>query len=606
LELLRFSDLECHYGAREVFAGATGVFNDGERIGLVGANGAGKTSLLRLLAGVEPPFGGKIVRAKDVRLGYLAQGVADETESTLQELIDLALAKVDAESWAQRNKALHVMLAAFGFTPAEYQRPLRAFSGGQRAKAALAHLLIDEPDFFLLDEPTNHLDIGTVRWLETFIANDRRGYIVVSHDRYFLDRIATRIWEIERARLHAYAPSAAAYTAYVAQKQTRLEEERRAYERFVAERDKRRATIAGLRTTHTSSDYSQVRSREKQLARVEATVEAPAPVAAPRGIAVRLEKVRRGGGYVFETTDVGKSYARALFSNLTVRVDRGECLAVVGPNGSGKSTLLKILSGELAPDAGSVRFNPAAQVAYYAQNSHEQLNMDASAVEAVLAASGGTNWEARTLLGRMRIGGDAADKPVRDFSGGERRRIMLACLTARKADVLLLDEPTNDLDIDSREALESVLSDYAGAIVVVSHDRFLLSRLCDRVLWIESGQWGIVEGAYDDYEASQRDRERASLEQTAPDTEERPKTSRQTPLRIRSQLQTRIDRIEREIERLDARTAEIEALFEQPEVNTDHVRSLALSKELADVRSQSGELVARWESLHAELEAMDA
>jgi ATP-binding cassette subfamily F protein 3 len=264
------------------------------------------------------------------------------------------------------------------------------------------------------------------------------------------------------------------------------------------------------------------------------------------------------------------------------------------------------LSGELAPDAGSVRFNPAAQVAYYAQNSHEQLNMDASAVDAVLAASGGTNWEARTLLGRMRIGGDAADKPVRDFSGGERRRIMLACLTARKADVLLLDEPTNDLDIDSREALESVLSDYAGAIVVVSHDRFLLSRLCDRVLWIESGQWGIVEGAYDDYEASQRDRERASLEQTAPNSEERPKTSRQTPLRIRSQLQTRIDRIEREIERLDARTAEIEALFEQPEVNTDHVRSLALSKELAEVRSQSGELVARWELLHAELEAMDA
>ena len=293
MELLRFSDLECHYGTREVFSSLSGVFNHGERIGLVGPNGAGKSSLLRLLAGVDRPFGGTVVRAKGLKLGYLAQGVADETESTLQDLVDAALARATHEESGVRNKVLRTMLSAFGFAPTEYDRPLRSFSGGQRAKAALTHVLIDEPDYLILDEPTNHLDVATIRWLESFVSNDPRGYIVVSHDRYFLDRIATRIWEIERGRFHAYAPERPAYTAYVAAKDVRLEAERREYETFVAERDKRRRTIAGLRATHTSSDYSQVRSREKQLARIEATTRAPSPAASERSISVRLRPSRR-------------------------------------------------------------------------------------------------------------------------------------------------------------------------------------------------------------------------------------------------------------------------------------------------------------------------
>ncbi|MFY9883587.1 MAG: ATP-binding cassette domain-containing protein, partial [Candidatus Cybelea sp.] len=200
MELLRFSNLECHYGAREVFSSLSGTFNHGERIGLVGPNGAGKSSLLRLLADVDRPFGGTVVRAKGLKLGYLAQGVADETESTLQDLVDAALARATHEESGVRNKVLRTMLSAFGFAPTEYDRPLLSFSGGQRAKVALTHVLIDEPDYLILDEPTNHLDVATIRWLESFVSNDPRGYIVVSHDRYFLDRIATRIWEIERGR----------------------------------------------------------------------------------------------------------------------------------------------------------------------------------------------------------------------------------------------------------------------------------------------------------------------------------------------------------------------------------------------------------------------
>ncbi|HEY1429644.1 MAG TPA: ABC-F family ATP-binding cassette domain-containing protein [Candidatus Tumulicola sp.] len=605
MELIRFTDLECHYGAREIFSGLSGVLNGGERIGLVGPNGAGKSSLLRLLAGVEQPFGGTIVRAKGMKLGYLAQGVADETESTLQGLIDGALAKASHEEWGARNKALRIMLSAFGFEQTEYDRPLRSFSGGQRAKVALAHLLIDEPDYLILDEPTNHLDVATIRWLESFIASDRRGYIVVSHDRYFLDRIATRIWEIERGRFHAYAPERPAYTAYLAAKDARLEAERREYETFIAERDKRRKTIAGLRATHVSSDYSQVRSREKQLARVEAATQAPPPTSPQRQISVRLQSSRRaGGGFAFEARGLSKAYDTPLFTGLSIDVERGERIGVVGPNGSGKSTFLKILTDTTHADSGTAVFNPASQVAYFAQNSHDQLDIEDSALAAVLDGAAVTPEEARGLLGRMRISGEAADKAVRDFSGGERRRIMLARLMARAADILLLDEPTNDLDIDSREALESVLVDYEGTIVVVSHDRYLLSRLCDRVLWIERSEWGIVDGGYDAYEKTQRDREAAVIDRSVEGTPARAETSRRTPLRVYSQLKRQIERVEREIAGFDSRIDEIERLFESPEINTDAAKSLALSNELTDLKTRSGERVAEWETMLGQLEEM--
>ena len=597
VELLRFSALECHYGAREIFSGVDAVLNQGERIGLVGPNGAGKSSLLRLLAGTEAPFGGTIVRAKGTRLGYLAQSVADETRATLQELVDSALARVPDADWAWQQKKLRAMLDAFGFAAADYARPLREFSGGQRAKAALAHLLIDDPDYLILDEPTNHLDISTVRWLESFIAGDKRSYIIVSHDRYFLDRVATRMWELEHGRFHVYAAAQPAYARYVEQRDLRIAAEREAYEAFVAERDKRRASIAGLRATHTSSDYSQVRSREKQLARMEAAMQAPEPAAASAAIKVRLDAGRRASnGFAFEASGLEKSYAQPLFRDVTFNLKQGGRLAIVGPNGAGKSTLLKILSGEVAADGGEVRFNPAVRAAYFAQSALDQLDLTASAVDVVLQAAPILPEQARGLLGRMRISGDAAEKPVGSFSGGERRRIMLARLMARDADLLLLDEPTNDLDIDSRDALESVLDEYRGAVVIVSHDRYLLQRLSDHVLWIEGGEWGITEGGYDAYEAMARDRDTDASQRSKNAAAIRtPQQSRQTPLKIRSQMTAKVARIEREIQRLDERKAQIEALFAGVDVYADRANVTALEAELEQIAQRAAQAVAEWE-----------
>ncbi len=604
MELLRFSGLEQHYGAREIFSDVSGVLRDGERIALVGPNGAGKSTLLRMLAGVTTPFGGSITRARDARLGYLAQGVADETQTTLQELIDAALSRVADAEWGITNKRLRTMLDAFGFTSDDYARPLREFSGGQRAKAALAHLLIDEPDYLILDEPTNHLDISTVRWLESFIAGDKRAYIIVSHDRYFIDRVATQVWEMDRAKLHVYAAERPAYTGYLRQREIRHAEAREAYTRYVEERDKARATVAGLRATHTSSDYSQVRSREKQLARLEEQMLAPEPPPERRAISVRLDATRRATqGFAFEAKDVSKRYSMPLFDDVTVDVQQNDRLAIVGPNGAGKSTLLKVLAGDLEPDRGAVRYNPAVRHAYFAQNAHDQLNVSQTAVEALLDGARITEEEARALLGRMRISGEAADKPIHSFSGGERRRIMLARLMAQASDVLLLDEPTNDLDMQSREALEDVLSEYAGAIVVVSHDRYLLDRLSDRVLWIEDGAWGLLEGGYSAYEAQQREREASSRER-ATGEERKTQSSRMTPLKVRSQLTAKVARIERDIEKVDARKAQIEELFSQPDLYEDRPRVKALQAELESLAARGTTMLTQWEAAVEELESL--
>ncbi len=606
MDVIRFSALECHYGAREIFSQLDGALSDGERIGLVGPNGAGKSSLLRLLAGVDEPFGGSIVRARGITLGYLAQGVADETNATLRELVARALARAPDAEAQLRAKTLRIMLAAFGFGEEDMERPLRAFSGGQRAKAALAHLFIDEPDYLILDEPTNHLDIASVRWLEERIAGDTRGYCIVSHDRYFLDRVATRIWELERGRLATYAAASRAYTAFLAERDIRREEARREYERAMAEREKRRETIAGLRATLTSSNYSRVRSREKQLARIDSAVELEAPRAPRATIAVRLDASRRrGSGFAIEIEGLAKAYGeRRLFASLTVEIARGERLAVVGPNGAGKSTLLKILNGELTADSGSVRYNPASRIAYFAQNSHEQIDPAMRAVDAVMTLGSTTNERARNLLGRMLLGGEAAEKPVHAFSGGERRRIMLACLMAQAADILLLDEPTNDLDIESRDALESVLDDYAGTIVVVSHDRYLLSRVCDRVLWIDGGDCGVIDDGYEAYEAQQRDRDRTRYDQSR--SAERVKTSRQTPLKVRTQLANKVARVERDIAAADLRKSEIDARFATPELYDDRGEVARLEAERAALSARADALVTQWEALLLELEALDA
>ncbi|HEX3469257.1 MAG TPA: ABC-F family ATP-binding cassette domain-containing protein, partial [Candidatus Elarobacter sp.] len=505
MELIRFAALERHYGANEVFAGISGVVRDGDRIGVVGPNGAGKSSLVRLLVGRDEPDGGTIVRARDRRLGYLAQDAADEGAQTLRAAFEEALADGRAAEWEMR-----ATLNRFDFAEADLDRPLREFSGGQRTRALLARTLLAQPDWLVLDEPTNHLDLDTVRWFESFVARDPRAFLVVSHDRYVLETIATRIWELDRGELTTYeVKPGRAYSMYVEERAVRREQQRRDYEAASAERKHQRAVIDELRT-HGSHNYSAVWSREKMFARVEAV---EAPRAERRKIGVALTAARRAtGGPAIEVAGIAKAYDRTLFANVSATFTRGERVAIVGPNGAGKTTLLRILNGELAPDRGTVRYGTGLRTASYAQSSADDLPSGVTAAEAVMRM-GVTSEQARGLLGRLNLGGDSGDKPVEAFSGGERRRIMLARLMAQRADCLFLDEPTNDLDIASREALEDVLADYDGALFVVSHDRYLLKRLGERVVAIRDGH-AEIGGDYDTWE--RRQHEPAPAAPTAP------------------------------------------------------------------------------------------
>ena len=646
MEWLTFSGLTRHYGARTVFEGLAGVLRDREKVGLVGGNGAGKSSLLRILAAIDAPDAGEVVRASDARLGYLAQDAAGDDGTTLRDVLTGAFARIHSDEARLRalevelsaaaeagereretalmraygdareafdrhggedlERQVRTMLAVFGFDEADLDRPTSAFSGGQRTRAALARVLLEEPDVLLLDEPTNHLDIGMVRWLEDLLVDEPRACVLVSHDRYVLDRVCTQIWELDRGVLAIYQTQPGrAYADYGEQRETRALEAQRIYELALVEDKRRRAVIAELRT-HGSHNYAQVRSRERQLEKV-------APPAAPprheaRAIGVRLTSARRAtAGIALAGRDLAKAYGAPLFAHLSFEVARGERLAIVGENGSGKSTLLKILAGLVAPDAGNVKLAEGVRFAYFAQDSEAELATGISALAAVLEAAPLVEQEARALLGRMGLGGEQADKPVEAFSGGERRRIMLARLMARSSDCLLLDEPTNDLDIQSREVLEGVLAEYAGAIVVVSHDRYLLHRIADRVLWLHDGTATMVVDGYDAFERLQRGEAEPApaITETATARHKEQRLARDTAVAERTrkaELARRLADAEAAVARLDRRKAEIELEFTDPAIYEDQPRVAALSTELREVQGAVAAALAQWESLVEEQE----
>ena len=640
MELIRFANLERFYGAREIFVGLDGVIRDGEKVGLVGPNGAGKSSLVRLLVGLDEPDGGSIVRARNARLGYLSQAASADQALTLRAIVDRAFSRMhdeeanvrrleaalttaaeahdsklearlmheygearesfDRHGGEENERRMRAMIADFGFAEEDLDRPPTSFSGGQRTRAALARMLLEEPDYLVLDEPTNHLDIETVRWLEDFLIDDPRATLVVSHDRYFLDRIANRIWELDGGTLSTYdVPSGRAYGAYVEEKAARLEQAERDFKAFKDEEKQRKKVIAELKT-HGSHNYSHVRSREKAFAKLD-TVEAPKTT--QQKISVKLEAARRAtNGFALKAHDLRMAFDVVLFDKLSFNVARGDRVAVVGPNGAGKSTLLGVLSQRTKPDRGEIELMTGVTTAYFSQDSADELPAGFSATDAVLEGAKINPEQARALLGRLGLTGDAGDKPVEAFSGGERRRIMLARLMARSADLLFLDEPTNDLDIPSREALENVLASYGGAMIVISHDRYLLSRIAERVLWIRDGKSSMIEGNYEVFEVAQR-----THHDPVPPPPPKPVEKAPAPVAVEREERTRRDRhtrdlaaAEREVARLDETRARLEKEFADPAIYDDRVRVERLGRDLATARAAVDAAFARWEALGEE------
>ena len=646
--LLAGADLVKHFGPQPVLAGVSLEVRPQDKIGLVGPNGAGKTTLLSILAGRLEADRGEVQVHGSCRVGYLEQQprldpgrtLWDEAASALADLQELARraeqaaqdvaeAADDAErqrlaarydrlqqELAQRD-AYHLdhkierVLAGLGFARAALRRPVGELSGGQLNRLLLAKLLLHEPDLMLLDEPSNHLDLEASLWLEAYLAESRQALVVASHDRYFLDRITNRTWELFQGTLEAYPGN---FSAYWQQKRERLLVQAREYERQQAYIEKNEEFI---RRHHSGQKHAQAKDRQKKLARLERvppprTIEAP-----PMG----LPEADRTGDVVFRVEQLGKGYVRPLFSGVSFSVARGERWGILGPNGSGKSTLLRLLSGELIPDEGQVSVGAGVRIGYFDQ-ARRLLSDDLPLLEAVRPEGlHMPEGQRRSLLARFGLVGDAVFQPVRSLSGGERSRAALARLAAASPNVLLLDEPTNHLDLWACDALERTLLEFHGTVVFVSHDRYFLNRVADHLLVFETERVRVVQGNYDTYEHLRRtawvEQQTGEAESDAPyagraDSEgavRRPRRrdeegrtggkqageARPAGRRTWRFPYRKVADLEAEIFAMEGRLAELHAALADPQVLRDGGRVRAVHAELQQCQQALQRLYEHWE-----------
>lgn len=524
--LLAGTELVKHFGPQPVLAGVSLEIRPQDKVGLVGPNGAGKTTLLAILAGKLEADRGRVQVHPSCRVAYLEQQprfdscrtLWDEAASALADLQDLArraeqaardVAEAVDESERERlaarydrlqqelaqRDAYHLdhkierVLDGLGFARASFRQPVGQLSGGQLNRLLLAKLLLQEPDLMLLDEPSNHLDLEASQWLESYLAESRRALVVVSHDRYFLDRVTNRTFELFQGTIEDYPGN---FSTYWRLKEERLTVQSRAYERQQAYIEKAEEFI---RRHHYGQKHAQAKDREKKLARLE-RVAPPRRIEAP---AMGFPQADRTGDVVFRAERLGKSYAKPLFAGLSFSVARGQRWGILGPNGSGKSTLLRILVGEVQPDEGRIARGSGVRIAYFDQ-ARRILADHLSVLEAVRPE--GTlmpEEQRRSLLARFGLVGDAVLQPVSSLSGGERSRAALARLAAASPNVLLLDEPTNHLDLWACDSLERSLLEFNGTVVFVSHDRYFLNRVADHLIVLEADRVRIVEGNYETY-----------------------------------------------------------------------------------------------------------
>lgn len=508
--LFRLSDVYKSYGSQDILRGLSLQINQGEHVGLVGRNGAGKTTIFRLVNGEETPDSGDVVRAKNLRLGLLAQHVHFEAGSTVHESAlaafghlqqiehemhelehRMAEASDDLEQILERYSELQhrfereggfeyaakaeSVLQGLGFDREAWNLETEKLSGGQQNRLGLVRLLLAEPDVLLLDEPTNHLDVAAVEWLEEFLQTYAASYVIVSHDRYFLDRVSKRIIELEGGRAASYTGN---YSAFLVEREVRREAQQRAYDnqqQLIAKtEDFIRRNLAGQKTKQAKSR----RTLLQKMDRIEA-------VRADQSSGdFRLRSIERAGTQVLTVEKASVGYPGVtLARDITFTLRRGEALGVIGPNGSGKTTFIKTVLGKLPTLAGELRWGTKVQIGYYAQqlddlDERNEIIMELRRV----APSTATAGELRGFLAKFLFTGDDVYKHVRDLSGGEKGRLVLAKLIYSRVNVLVLDEPTNHLDIPSRESLEEALDAYEGTIITISHDRYFLDRIATQIL----------------------------------------------------------------------------------------------------------------------------
>lgn len=528
--MLRLEHISKIYPTGEVLKDVNWEVKPGDRIGLVGVNGAGKSTQLKIIAGEIEPTTGEIIRPASLQIAYLTQEFEVDPSRTVREEFWRAFAEAnqvhEALNQVHRemetatpealDKLIHQMdrlqrqfealdgygleariekiLPELDFAAEDGDRLVSAFSGGWQMRMSLGKILLQEPDLLLLDEPTNHLDLETIEWLETYLKSLSTPMVIVSHDREFLDRLCTQIVETERGVSTTYLGN---YSAYLEQKAELRSAQQSAYERQQKELDKQQAFVDRFRASATRS--TQAKSREKQLEKIERI---EAPTGDVRTLHFRFPPAPRGGREVVIIKDLVHTYGeKILFLGANLLLERGDRVAILGPNGAGKSTLLRLLMGMEQPGEGVVKLGDHNIIpGYFEQNQAEALDLERTVMETIHdEVPDWTNEEVRTLLGRFLFSGDMVFKKVVALSGGEKARLALAKMLLRPANLLILDEPTNHLDIPAKEMLEEALQNYEGTVVIVSHDRYFISQVANKIVEIREGELRLYRGDYPYY-----------------------------------------------------------------------------------------------------------
>jgi len=624
-----------YYGAQDVFADVSFQVAHGDHVALVGANGTGKTTLLRIIAGLEAPTAGHVTMAKSVRLGYLSQKSAFESTRTVYQEMDAAFADLHAQQ--QRLHELEQEMAdperhekamerygelqelfelAGGYTyeqeikrvliglglDDDADKPLNLLSGGQRTRARLGQLLLLKPDVLLLDEPTNHLDLQATQWLEQYLQQYGGSFVVVAHDRYFLDQVANRVWELDTGTLEQYSGNYSDYVRLSTERRTRQQTEFEAQQEFIAR------TEDFIRRYHASQRSREAQGRETRLERME-RLEQPKK---QKVMKFALSSRVRGGNNVLALRGLTVGYSQPLIRFPDLLLLRRERVALLGPNGCGKTTFLKSILGEVQPLAGEAKLGASVQVAYLAQG-HENLRDNATILDEILRVKNLPLEQARGFLGRFLFSGDEVFKPIANLSGGERGRVALAMLALQGANFLLLDEPTNQLDIQSQEMLEQVLDKFDGSILFVSHDRYFIDALATQV-WVVTdaaprgvaGEAAVARAYPGNYSAylEQMQAEKAQIEEIPPARKRGQKQQADLELqhaqKLARQREERRTELEAAIDQLEARLSTLTQDLEQASRNQRIAELYDLGREYADVQEELQQRLEEWAAVAGE------
>lgn len=633
--VLSGNDISVSFGGETLFHDVNFRLEENGRAGLVGVNGCGKTTLMHVINGRQEAETGGISKAAGIKLGCMEQYAIRDDNITLydevleifrplidaeNELADIAVA-IDTGDHSEQTLSRQMQLqerfereggltyksmtcsalVGLGFSEEDFGKPISVMSGGQKSKAQLAKLLLSGSNILLLDEPTNHLDITACEWLEKFLTEYKGAYIVISHDRYFLDKVTDTTFEMENRTLREYKGN---YTRYLELKAEAREAQQRVYDRTVKEINRIEGIVEQQKRWGQEHNFITAASKQKQADRLKETLEKPEDL--PEAIKFTFRAKEGGANDVLTAKGLSKSFdGTVVFTNAELDIKKNTTTFILGENGCGKTTLLKILTGEYQADSGEYKFGDNIQFGYYDQ-AQTDLDPSKTVIDEVWDRYPGmTQTQVRSALAQFLFKGDDVFKNVGKLSGGEKARVSLLKLMLSKANMLLLDEPTNHLDIHSREALENALASYGGTLLIVSHDRYLINKLADRIVWLGKTGTVNIDGNYDRYielkEAKAQSEQAVQVKATeGKKNDYKERKERESTLR---KLSGALKRCEQAIDEVGLKTAELAQQMSQPEIATDYEKTSALAQEIEALKEKEEALTAEWMELSEQIES---